>query len=72
MTSGELPPVWSYAKGKVKGVAIEPLHKNISVAIHNDPVVYAMLALTDSIRIGQPRERNLAVKKLNQLIKELK
>ncbi|MBV1909499.1 MAG: hypothetical protein KUG78_09260 [Kangiellaceae bacterium] len=71
MTSGELPPVWPDAKGKVKGVTIEPLHKNINVAIHNDPVLYAMLALTDSVRIGQPRERNLAVKKLDQLLKEL-
>ncbi len=71
MTSGDLPPIWPDAKGNTKGVAIEPLHKNIRLAVNNDAVLYAMLALTDAIRIGQPRERNLALDKLNLLIKEL-
>jgi len=71
MTSGDLPPVWPDALGSVKGVAIEPLHKNIRQAVNNDIVLYGMLALTDSIRIGSSRERNLALKKLNTLIKEL-
>lgn len=71
MTSGDLPPVWPDALGSVKGVAIEPLHKNIRQAVNNDIVLYGMLALTDAIRIGSSRERNLALKKLNTLIKEL-
>lgn len=71
MTSGDLPPVWPDAKGSTKGVAIEPLHKNIRLAVNNDAVLYAMLALTDAVRVGRPRERNLAIDKLNQLSKEL-
>ncbi|MDQ7051001.1 MAG: hypothetical protein Q9M92_16290 [Enterobacterales bacterium] len=71
MTSGDLPPVWPDARGNTKGVAIEPLHKNIRQAVKNDAALYAMLALTDAIRIGQPRERNLALDKLNLLVKEL-
>ncbi len=71
MTSGDLPPVWPDARGHTKGVAIEPLHKNIRQAVNSDAVLYAMLALTDAIRIGQPRERNLALDKLNLLVKEL-
>jgi hypothetical protein len=71
MTSGNLPPVWPDALGSVKGVAIQPLHKNIRQAVSNDIVLYGMLALTDAIRIGSSRERNLALRKLNTLIKEL-
>jgi len=71
MSSGELPPVWSDAQGNTKGVAIEPLHKNIRQAVNNDVVLYALLALTDAVRLGLPRERNLAVDKLNLLVKEL-
>ena len=71
MTSGEIPPVWPDAKGDTKGAAILPLHKNIRVAVSKDPALYAMLALTDAVRIGHPRERNLALDKLNLLVKEL-
>jgi len=67
----ELPPVWSHVNGNVKGVAIEPLHKNIGQAVNNDIVLYALLALTDAIRLGKPRERNLAIDKLSLLVKEL-
>lgn len=67
----ELPPVWSDVKGNIKGVAIEPLHKNIRQAVNNDIVLYALLALTDAIRLGKPRERNLAIDKLSLLVTEL-
>ncbi len=72
MTSGDLPPVWPDASGNTKGVAIEPLHRGVGIAIKHDPELYAMLALTDAIRMGQPRERKLATEKLNRLFEELK
>jgi len=72
MTSGDLPPVWPDARGNTKGVAIEPLHRGVVIAIKHDPELYAMLALTDAIRMGQPRERKLATEKLNRLFEELK
>ncbi len=72
MSSGELTPVWPNPKWNTKGMAVEPLHKNVDKAIINDPNLYAMLALTDAIRLGHPRERNMAFDKLNALIKELR
>lgn len=64
MTGGELVPVWSDARGKTKGIAIEPLFKSVGIAVKQDPELYAMLALVDAIRIGRSRERNLAMEKL--------
>ncbi len=72
MTSGDLPPVWPDASGNTKGVTIEPLHRGVVTAIKHDPELYAMLALTDAIRMGQPREHKLATEKLNRLFEELK
>ena len=72
MTSGNLPPVWPDASGNTKGVAVEPLHPGVFTAIRHDPELYAMLALTDAIRMGQPRERKVATEKLSRLFEELK
>lgn len=69
MTSGDLPPVWPYAKGKTKGMAVEPLHSNIFKTVQKDKRMYAMLALVDAVRIGHPRERNLALEKLALMFK---
>lgn len=71
MTSGEFFPVWSYAKGRSKGVAIAPLHPNVFQAVRKDPRMYAYLALTDAIRLGNPRERNFALDNLQQLFKTI-
>ena len=60
MSAGELIMVWPDAKEKTKGQAIEPLFKSVAYAVNRDPEIYALLALVDAIRIGQPREANLA------------
>lgn len=69
MSAGDLVPVWSNAKGKTKGLSIEPLHTNIYKAVRADPRMYAYLALTDAIRLGNPRERNLALDMLQKLFR---
>jgi DNA-binding transcriptional ArsR family regulator len=69
MTAGEFATVWPYAKGKTKGFAIEPLHPNIYKAVRYDGRMYAYLALTDAIRLGNPRERNFAMDTLQKLFK---
>ncbi|EIJ43205.1 hypothetical protein BegalDRAFT_2351 [Beggiatoa alba B18LD] len=72
MTAGELSiPVWEDAHGKTKGQCIEPLYKTVSQAIRRDERLYAFLALTDAIRIGQPRERAFATDKLSKMLREL-
>lgn len=60
MSAGELIPVWPDARGNTKGQAVEPLFKSVAYAVRKDPELYALLALVDAIRIGQPREVNLA------------
>ncbi|MEZ9047669.1 MarR family transcriptional regulator [Vibrio splendidus] len=67
MTGGELIPVWSDSKGSTKGFMVEPLFKGVTIAVRKDPQMYAMLALIDAIRLGQPRERKLALEKLKVL-----
>lgn len=66
MSAGELVPVWADAKGDTKGQAVEPLFASVTYAIRRDDELYALLALVDAIRLGQPRERNLAIKMIRQ------
>ncbi|MGE8111883.1 hypothetical protein [Pseudomonas sp. NPDC086566] len=60
ISSGEHVPVWPYARGNTMGTKVEPLFKSAADAARRDPEMYALLALVDAIRLGQPRERNLA------------
>ena len=66
LSAGELVPVWSDALGTTMGRSVVPLFKSVGYAIQNDRELYALLALVDAIRLGQPRERNLAIKMLKQ------
>lgn len=66
MSAGELPLIWPDPRGKTKGLAIEPLYKSVTFAVRRDPEMYALLALVDAIRVGQPREANLAKKMLKE------
>lgn len=69
MTSGELAPIWPYFKGQMKGVAVQPLHENIFAAIRTDDLSYALLALTDAVRIGHSRERSIAIDLMRKLLR---
>lgn len=60
MGAGDLVPVWPDPQGTAKGQAVEPLFKSVPIAVKGDLELYAMLALIDSIRLGQARERNVA------------
>ncbi|WP_257279623.1 hypothetical protein [Endozoicomonas sp. ISHI1] len=68
MSAGELLPVWPDARGLSKGQGIEPLFKSATYAIRKDPAFYVLLALVDAIRMGQPRERNLAIRRLENYL----
>ena len=59
-------PVWPHPKGKVRGIALEPLHPIVAEAARRDDRLAELLALFDAIRIGNARERALAVKELEQ------
>lgn len=66
LSAGEHLLVWSYARGNTMGMKVEPLFKTAPDAARRDPEMYALLALVDAIRLGQPRESNLAAKNLQE------
>lgn len=66
LSSGNNPPVWPDALGEARGIALAPLHPSVLDAVREDKDLWELLALVDSIRIGNARERNLAQKKLKK------
>lgn len=60
-TSGEEPPpVWPFAQGRVRGQALEPLHPAAPEAVEDWPELSELLALLDSLRVGDARVRKVA------------
>jgi hypothetical protein len=64
-------PVWPYAEGEVRGVALKPLYSSVPEAIikQPDPLFYDMLALLDAIRSGRAREKKIAIQELSKILK---
>jgi DNA-binding Lrp family transcriptional regulator len=57
-------PVWPYAEGKSRGIALTPLYKSVPAAALRDPQLYEQLALVDALRDGRARERKIAEQEL--------
>jgi len=68
LDDGEPPMVWPYAEGKVRGISIAPLYKTAPKAAMLDARFYCVLALSDAIRSGRTRERNLAIELIEKEI----
>lgn len=66
MSTGEFQQVWPDARSDDSGLAVEPLFKTAPEAAQKDPDLYALLALVDAIRVGQPRENRLATELLKE------
>ena len=66
----EPPPVWPWARGRVRGQAIEPLHPAAVEAEEDWPKLGEILALLDSLRAGDPRVRRVAEDLLMALLGE--
>ncbi len=60
--------VWPYSKGSHRGHSIAPLYKTVPEVVINDPVLHEYLALVDAIRIGNVREKNIAISELKKRI----
>lgn len=67
----DLPPVWPFAEGTVRGITFEPLHKTVPLAAAKDPMLYELLALIDGLRDGRSRERQIAERELGTRLKRL-
>lgn len=63
-------PVWEYAEGDQRGLALDPLYCSVpqSVVQYPDTLFYELLVLVDAIRSGRIRERNIAIKLLRERI----
>jgi hypothetical protein len=59
--SADPPPVWPSIEGSVRGIALIPLYPSAPAAALRNAGLYENLALFDALRIGNARERNLAV-----------
>lgn len=66
-SGAEQGPVWPTPNGEALGLAVEPLYKTASLAIRGDDILYRLLAIVDSLRLGQARERKVAVNQLQKL-----
>lgn len=64
-------PVWPYAEGSQRGLALKPLYSSVpsSISQYPDQAFYDLLALVDAIRQGRARERNMAVELLRRRLK---
>lgn len=66
LSMGEYVYVWPHAEGQIKGQSIQPLFKSVPKAVAHDDRLYAYLALVDAIRLGNPREANIASEMFEQ------
>ncbi len=64
----DFAPVWPWAEGQTRGLAVPPLHPNVPGTVAADPALYALLAVLDSLRIGDARERGLAAEAMRGLL----
>jgi len=58
--------VWPYGKGTVRGHSIIPLYPTVPVAALNDIKLHELLALTDALRVGRAREKEIALVELKK------
>lgn len=60
--------IWPSAKGKLKGHSIIPIYPTAPEAALKDPKLHQLLALTDVMRIGRAREKEIAINELSKMI----
>jgi hypothetical protein len=60
--------VWPSGTGSARGQAIIPLYPNVVKLAKYDRKMYELLSLTDALRVGKAREKELAFKELKKRI----
>jgi len=64
----ELNYAWPDTEGNMRGLAIQPLYKNVVKAVKQDELLYKSLASIDIIRVGRTRELKVAIEELQKII----
>ncbi len=62
-------PVWPDPAGTVKGYSFSPLYQSVPEAAKRNSRLYQLLVLTDALRSGRARERNIAGQLLEDFIR---
>ena len=60
--------VWRYIKGNARGQMIEPLYPSVPEAALRDEELYQLLVISDTLRMGRSREKEIAITELNKHI----
>ena len=71
VSSNDPPPVWPDPEGNVRGQSFSPLYKSVPKAAKQDHLLYELLVLTDAIRGGRQREREMAIKEISNRFKAI-
>ncbi len=67
---GEDNFVWPYYKGTKRGLQIEPLYKTVPEVASGDPVLYELLVIVDTLRVGRVREVEVAIVELDKRLND--
>lgn len=65
----EPQPVWPDAQGTVRGQALQPLHPAAVQAVRDEPALAHLLAILDSLRVGDVRVREVAAAELQDTLR---
>jgi hypothetical protein len=66
--NGEPVAVWPWSQGTFRGYSLSPLFRHAPQAVQDAPRFHAYLALTDVLRQGSPRAREVAASKLQVMV----
>lgn len=56
--------VWPYKHGSDRGQSVEPLYRTVPEACLKDSLLYELLVIADTLRMGRVREMEIAVNEL--------
>ena len=60
--------VWPDSTGNIRGYAVTPLYKTVPEAVKSDEILYKLLVIGDTFRIGRSREVEVAKSELQTII----
>ena len=66
--SRPIPLVWPSEGGRARGESLLPLYPTVPRAVEHDPDLYRVLALIDVVRVGDAKDRRLAIDLLERMI----
>ncbi len=70
-SEGEPLVVWPHRDGNARSVSLKPIYRTAVDAALSDQRLYRWLALTDALRLENPRIRSLAMSEISCLIDEI-